>query len=65
MQIILNGQSVETQCSHLKDFLLAQHIDIHAVATAINGDFVPRSLYEATQLSDQMKVEVVSPMQGG
>ncbi|WP_269915079.1 sulfur carrier protein ThiS [Acinetobacter sp. HY1485] len=65
MNIVLNGQSINTACSNLKDFLLEQSIDITCVASAIDGDFVPRRCYEETQLEDNMKIEVVAPMQGG
>ena len=65
MNIILNGQCINTACSNLKDFLLEQHIDITCVASAIDGDFVPRRCYAETPLENNMKIEVVAPMQGG
>lgn len=65
IQIYLNGQKIETQTSNLKAFLEEQHIEIGCVATAIDGTFVPRMQYEVKELLSGMKVEVVSPMQGG
>ncbi|MBF7682247.1 sulfur carrier protein ThiS [Acinetobacter sp. B5B] len=65
MNILFNGQSTQTTCVYLKDVLLEHHIDIYAVATALNGDFVPRSLYATTELMEGARIEVLSPMQGG
>ncbi|MBF7688747.1 sulfur carrier protein ThiS [Acinetobacter rathckeae] len=65
MKIIFNGQVVVTSCVYLKEFLLSKEIDIQSVATAVNTDFVPRSLYATTELTEGMSIEVVSPMQGG
>jgi sulfur carrier protein len=35
------------------------------VATALNGDFVPRTARKTTQLVGGDQVEIVSPRQGG
>jgi sulfur carrier protein len=35
------------------------------VATALNGDFVPRDKRAATQIGNGDKVEIVAPRQGG
>ncbi|SDB81376.1 sulfur carrier protein ThiS [Acinetobacter boissieri] len=65
MNIMFNGQSVKTTCISLKDFLQSKNIDIQSVATAVNSNFVPRSLYATTELTEGVSIEVVSPMQGG
>ena len=36
-----------------------------AVATALNGQFVPRPARETTALNDGDRLEVLAPMQGG
>lgn len=65
MKLYLNGDPIHTQSTTL-DALLKEHsIDITCVASAINGDFIPRSRYLETVLEENMKIEVVAPMQGG
>jgi len=65
MHILLNGQATETQAATLAALLHEQQIDRSGVACALNGDFVPRGLYDATQINEGSKIEVLSPMQGG
>ncbi|MDI2091355.1 sulfur carrier protein ThiS [Commensalibacter oyaizuii] len=65
MKIYLNGQDIETQAETLMVLFQEQKIDSTAIATAVNGDFVPRTAYETTKLTQGAKVEVLSPMQGG
>jgi sulfur carrier protein len=52
--ILLNGEPTHTEAATLAE-----------VATALNGDFVPRGARAATQLADGDKVEIVAPRQGG
>jgi sulfur carrier protein len=35
------------------------------VATALNGDFLPKAAREATALTEGDRLEVLAPMQGG
>jgi len=42
-----------------------QQIDPRTVATALNGEFVPRSRYASQQLEAGSQLEILSPMQGG
>lgn len=65
MQILLNGQTTETQAATLAALLDEQQIERHCVACALNGDFVPRTQYDQAPISAGCKVEVLSPMQGG
>ncbi|MBK0001002.1 sulfur carrier protein ThiS [Erwinia sp. S38] len=65
MHIFLNGQATETQAATLTALLNEQQIDRSCVACALNGDFVPRGLYDATPINEGSKIEVLSPMQGG
>ena len=50
MNIYLNGQAIDTQSLNLADLLLEHDMDASVVATAIDGDFVPRSQYHCTPL---------------
>lgn len=65
MKIKLNGREIHTEVKTLKEFLHTERFDIGAVATAIDGNFVPRSEYPHRQLAEGMKLEVLGPMQGG
>ena len=65
MQILLNGQPVETEASELAGLLREQQIDIMVVACAVNGQFIAKSGYTALDLQEGMRIEALSPMQGG
>lgn len=65
MRIDLNGRTIETQARTLADLLTEQGFESPCVATAVNGDFIARPLRPGTLLNDGVKVEVLSPMQGG
>lgn len=65
MKIVLNGQATETRATTLAALLDEQQIARGSVACALNGDFVPRGLYDATAIDEGSKIEVLSPMQGG
>jgi sulfur carrier protein len=63
--IVLNGERVETEARTLADLVAGQGFAQAAVATAVNGDFVPREARAATLLSGGDEVEIVAPRQGG
>lgn len=65
IEIEFNGKAVQTEVVTVADFLAEQQIDSANVATAVNGDFVPRTRYASTPLSASDKLEVLVPMQGG
>lgn len=65
MKLYFNGDLITTEVTTLDALLKEQSIDATCVASAINGDFVPRTRYSKTQLEENMKIEVVAPMQGG
>ncbi|WP_439213248.1 sulfur carrier protein ThiS [Duffyella gerundensis] len=63
--LILNGRTITTRSSTLAALLHEQQLDPACVASAIDGEFVPRTHYETQLLGDGMRLEVLSPMQGG
>jgi sulfur carrier protein len=63
--IELNGERVETEVRTLAELVAGQGFAATAVATAVNGTFVPREARAATLLADGDKVEIVAPRQGG
>ncbi|MEN5018595.1 sulfur carrier protein ThiS [Erwinia sp. Eh17-17] len=65
MNIQLNGIAIDTTATTLAELLREQQIDAGCVASALNGQFVPRSRYETQLLSADCELEVLSPMQGG
>ncbi|NVO24077.1 sulfur carrier protein ThiS [Donghicola mangrovi] len=65
MQVELNGEPIATDAATLADLIAAQGFDAASVATALNGDFVPRGLRATTPIPEGAKIEVLSPMQGG
>ncbi|AUH33191.1 sulfur carrier protein ThiS [Paracoccus tegillarcae] len=65
MQIKLNGALIETSAMTLDDLITEQGFPADAVATAVDGAFVPRAARMNAQLAEGASVEVLSPMQGG
>lgn len=65
MKIYLNGNPIDTHSENLSQLLEEQQFDGSAVATAVDGNFVPRSQYTTTLLCAGQKIEVLAPMQGG
>lgn len=65
MRVELNGEAVETQALTLADLVQERGLPAPSVATALNGNFVPRGLRAVTQLAEGARVEILSPMQGG
>ncbi|WP_333683702.1 sulfur carrier protein ThiS [Pontibaca methylaminivorans] len=64
MKITLNGEARRTSAATLADLLAECGFD-GRIATARNGDFVPRTQRDATPIHDGDRIEVVAPMQGG
>ncbi|HBV89981.1 sulfur carrier protein ThiS [Pantoea sp. B550] len=65
MRVQLNGRMIETSAITLAELMAEQQIDPRTVATALNGEFVPRSRYASQQLEPGSQLEILSPMQGG
>lgn len=65
MQIEVNGAAVTTTAPTLAALIDERGLDAACVATALDGDFVPRDQRAATALYPGARVEVLAPMQGG
>ncbi|KEO51387.1 sulfur carrier protein ThiS [Thioclava indica] len=65
MRIELNGATVNTGAQTLAALIAEREIEADCVATALNGQFVPRGARENAALCPGAKVEILSPMQGG
>lgn len=65
MRIEVNGEPRETRARSLAEALAELGLAEAVVATALNGDFVPRAERPGTPLRDGDRIEVVAPMKGG
>jgi sulfur carrier protein len=65
MRILLNGEPRDIAAATLDAALDETGLGAAKVATAVNGAFVPASARHDTPLSEDDRVEVLSPMQGG
>ncbi len=65
MRITVNGESQETQAATLEQLCAALGYGEQRIATAVNGEFVPAEARERLRLSQNDKIEIVAPRQGG
>lgn len=65
MQVDLNGETIATNAATLADLIEERGLSAASVATALDGDFVPRDARALTPLRAGARIEVLSPMQGG
>ena len=63
--VLVNGERTETGAVSLAELVAQLGHGEEAVATALNGDFVPRQERASTPLRPGDKVEIVAPRQGG
>lgn len=64
MRVEVNGAAVEVAADTVAGALAALGYG-GAVATALNGDFVPAAARARTPLAEGDRLEVLAPMQGG
>ncbi|MAY87448.1 MAG: thiamine biosynthesis protein ThiS [Pseudooceanicola sp.] len=65
MRIDLNGAPVETAAATLADLIAERDLPEQSVATALDGQFIPRTARAQARLEPGARVEILSPMQGG
>ena len=65
MRIDVNGMPFTVVTRSLAEALTELGYDGPAIATALNGTFVPAAARAATPLHDGDRIEVLAPMQGG
>jgi sulfur carrier protein len=63
--IVVNGEPTATHAASLAELLDELGYAAGAVATALNGNFVPRAARAHTALAAEDAVEIVTPRQGG
>lgn len=64
-EIVLNGDPFETESRNLTDLLEELDKSDDLLATALNGEFVPKHERHTKQLQNGDQVELVAPMAGG
>ena len=65
MTIFVNGDAITKKFATLHDVCEFFSDDAEAVATAVNGDFVPKPLRHTTLISDGDHIEIIAPLEGG
>ena len=65
MKIMINGENHNVDHQTLAELLNLLGHESTAVATAINGVFVPIADRESSFLQEQDTVEIIAPMAGG
>ncbi len=65
LEVMVNGAPQTTTATTVHDWVLAQGVAPEAVATALNGQFVPRSLRAATALRPGDAILTFQPIVGG
>lgn len=65
MNITVNATPHKITATTLAAALVELDLTGPAIATALNGVFVPVAQREVTRLKDGDRVEVLAPMQGG
>jgi len=65
MTIVVNGETRALDAKTLAAALEALGYDDASVATALNGEFVPKRKRAETPVKDGDRLEVLAPRQGG
>ncbi len=65
MKLLINGRPREARSTTLAALVEEFGFQAACVATALNGEFVPREERDRIELGPGDRVEVLAPMQGG
>lgn len=65
MKLIINGEEQQIEAGTLSALLTALDYEGDWLATALNGDLVPRAERAQTALNDGDRIEILAPKQGG
>jgi sulfur carrier protein len=65
MKLIVNGENREAEAETLAALLAELDYQGSWLATAVNGEVVPRAARPGWRLSDGDRIEILSPMKGG
>lgn len=66
MMIFVNGEKITQEFTTLDSVCVALYgDDAESVATAVNGDFIPKILRKTTQIQQGDHIEIIAPLEGG
>jgi sulfur carrier protein len=65
LSLVVNGQATVSRAATLAELISELGYGDAKVATARNGEFVPRTVRHSTRLAPDDRIEIVSPRQGG
>lgn len=65
ISLVVNGKAVDTAARTLSELVAEQGFAQSAVATARNGEFVPKQVRGEAELGPGDRIEIVAPRQGG
>jgi len=65
MKLIINGEEQQIEAGTLAALLAALDYEGDWLATAVNGDLVPRAERAQTTLNHGDRIEILAPKQGG
>ena len=66
LTVSINGEAVQLNSQMtIKELLLQQGQQNKRVAVAVNGEFIPRSQYAQTQISNNDEIDIVTAVGGG
>jgi sulfur carrier protein len=65
MKLVVNGEVQELAAANLAEAVQSLDLGEAKIATALNGEFVPARIRQATALKDGDRIEIVAPRQGG
>ncbi len=65
MNILVNGKPRNVNATQLLAVLIELGYDKATIATAVNRRFIPIATRAHTTLSENDRLEIVAPMQGG
>ena len=63
--VVVNGTPESTTAHTLQDWVEARGVQLAALATAVNGQFVPRSLRARQKLHEGDTILTFQPIEGG
>jgi sulfur carrier protein len=65
MRLLVNGEAREIEATTLAAALAALDFAEATVATALNGEFVPKRDRDSTRVKEGDRIEILAPRQGG
>lgn len=63
--VTINGEALDIASKTVAQYLSENRYDTNRVAVELNGDILPKSQYEVTELHDGDSVEIVCFVGGG